>query len=328
MLTRRGAAATVLFALVVVVLALLPGVVGDQVGHALTGLSDASPVWLWLAAFCFVGSVLCTAGAWWSALTLVGGRLSYPDVAARYAVGSLVNSFSPARGGEIVRLALFARALPGEDRAWRTGGVLAVVTALRSAIFAVFVLAAATMGVVPWWPVLVLVGVTSVALAVAVAMRNRMPARSRVAHLLDAFRALGREPRRGAVVAGWFVAATLIRLGAAASIAAAFGVRSPVAAAAIIIPALDLAGLIPIAWGRTSGAVVVALAAHGVPWSAGVATGLAFQAVETAAGITFGIAGVLLLAPFASPRVVRYAAAAASLAVTAGLSATLLLQFA
>lgn len=325
--SRRGLAAAALFALVGVVLALLPNVVGDQVDHAIAGLSDAQPAWLWLAAFCFVGSVLCTAGAWWSALPLVEGRLSYPDVAARYAVGSIVNSFSPVRAGEAVRLALFGRALPGGSRAWRIGGVLGVVTAIRSLIFALFVCGAVVSGAVPLWPVLALVAVTAAAVIVSVAMRDRVPGRGHVAHLLDAFRALGRDPRRGAIVAGWFVAATVIRLGAATSIAAALHVRSPVAAAMIILPALDLAGLIPISWGTTSGAVVVALAAHGVAWRTGVTTGLAFHGVETAAGIAFGVAGALLLAPFASPRVLRYAAGAGSLAVVAALGATLVLQY-
>lgn len=299
-----------------------------SVTHALSSLSDARPAWLWLAAFCFVASVLCTASAWRSALMLVGGRLSFADAAARYACGSLVNSFSPARAGEAVRLALFARALPGEDRAWRTGGVLGVVTAIRSSIFALMVLAAAGVGAVPLWPVLVLVAVTGAAVAAAFALRNRMPAQRHVGHVLDAFRELGRDPRRGAIVAGWFVAATLIRLTAAASIAAALGVRGPVVAAAIIIPALDLAGLIPIAWGTTSGAVVVALAAHGVAWSQGMATGLAFHAVETAAGISFGLAGALLLTPFRARPLARYAAAAATLAIAAGFGTTLFIEYA
>ena len=328
LVTARAVAATALFGLVVVVLALLPNVVGDGVSDALAGLAGAQAVWLWLAAVCFVASFLSTAWAWRAALRLVGGRLSYSDAAARWASGSLVNSFSPVRAGEAVRLALFARALPGGDRGWRTGGVLGVVTAIRSSIFALMVLGAAAAGAVPLWPVIVLAAITAVAVVAALALRNRPSRGRRVAHLLDAFRELGRHPRQGAVVAAWFVAATVIRLVAAASIAAALGVRAPVAAAAIIIPALDLAGLIPISWGITSGTVVVALAAHGVPWSQGVSTGLAFHAVETAAGIAFGIAGALLLAPFRSPRLLRYVAVAASFAVVAGLSATLVLEYA
>ena len=326
--TRRGVVATALFGLVVVVLALLPNLVGGEVGDAIGGLREADPIWLWVAAFCFVGSTLCTASAWRSALTLVGGALPYSDAAARYGVGSLVNSLSPARAGEAVRLALFARALPGRDRAWRTGGVLGVVTAIRALIFALFVLGAAATGGVPLWPVLALGAVSAAAVAVAIAVRNRMPGRSHAGHALDAFHALGREPRRGAAVAGWFAAAAVIRVGAAASIAAALGVPSPLGAALIIIPALDLAGLIPSSWGTTSGAIVVALAAHGVGWGTGVTTGLAFHAVETAAGTAFGIAAVLLLAPFASPRALRFAAAAATFAVAAGLGATLMLQLA
>ena len=58
-----------------------------------------------------------------------------------------------------------------------------------------------------------------------------------------------------------------LRLAAAAAIAAAFGVDRPLAAALLIIPALDLAGILPLTPGNVgvaSAAVAFALKAHGV----------------------------------------------------------------
>ena len=70
------------------------------------------------------------------------------------------------------------------------------------------------------------------------------------AHSLDAFRVLGRCPRAAARIVGWVGLAMALRIAAAAGIAAAFGIDRPLAAALLIIPALDLAGLLPLTPGN------------------------------------------------------------------------------
>jgi hypothetical protein len=101
-----------------------------------------------------------------------------------------------------------------------------------------------------------------------------------------------------------------------------------VLAALLILPALDVAGLIPLSGnvGITSGAVAVALEAHGVQPAHALATGLAFHAVELAAGIACGLAGVVLLAP--RRRVITLAAAGAVACLAAAFTATVLLPLA
>src|SRR5262249_35852065 len=153
-----------------------------------------------------------------------------------------------------------------------------------------------------------------------------------VAHLLDAFRALGREPARGARILGWIVLATLARLGAAAAIAAALGVHGPIAAAVMIVPALDLAGTLPLTPGNvgiTSGAVAMALNAHGVPITVALTAGIAFHAVEMCAGLTSGLASALFLLELQPARRWTVAAAgmAMALALVAAFSATVLVDF-
>jgi uncharacterized membrane protein YbhN (UPF0104 family) len=332
-LSRRVLFASALFAVAAAVVAAMPRLFGDRVGDAVAGLEDARPGWLWLAAFGFLASLLASASGWRSALGLCGGRLSRTDATARYGIGSLVNSLSPARVGEPVRVALFARALEGEDRVWRMGGVFGVIAAVKAVVFGVIVVGAALLGAVPFLPVIVLAGIAVAAVVVAVVARDRTP-RSHVAHLLDAFRELARTPRAGARLVGWIAVATAARFCAAVAIAAALGVHSPVLAALVIIPALDLASLIPLSanFGITSGAVVVALQARGVPLGQAVTTGLAFHAVETAAGISFGLASALLLARFSCQvmrrRMLVLAGAGAVACLTAAFCATVVLPLA
>jgi len=301
----------------------VPELLGSEVRRALAGLSDARPTWLWLAGVCFIGSLAGTAGAWRSAIGLVGGRMGWLDAGARYGIGSLINSFAPARLGDVARLALFSRALDSDERLWRASGSFAVIGAARALVLALLVVAGSIAGALPLWPVLVLIALTGVAALAAVTTRNRK-ARTHVAHVLDAFRALGREPRRGVRLVGWIAFATAARLGAAASVAAALGVRSPLIAALLVVPALDLSGLMPLTPGNVgfaSGAVAMALRAHGVGLTTALTTGIAFHAVETAAGIVFGLASALFLAPFSSAVVRRrttLAVGAATCALLAG----------
>ena len=137
--------------------------------------------------------------------------------------------------------------------------------AARALVLALLIVAGSIAGALPLWPVAVLLAVTALVVIGALMTRNR-PAHTRVAHALDAFRVLGREPRRGACILAWIGLATLARLGAAASIAAALGVPSPLVAAILVVPALDLSGMMPLTPGNVgfaSGAVAMALSRKG-----------------------------------------------------------------
>src|SRR5215207_994711 len=108
---------------IVVVIASMPQLLGDQVSEGFAGLAAASPTWLWTASLGFGLSLAASGWAWRSALMRCGGRTSRLDSAARYGCGSLLNSFAPARLGTALRFALFARVLEGEGRIWTAGGV-------------------------------------------------------------------------------------------------------------------------------------------------------------------------------------------------------------
>src|SRR5947208_2490721 len=74
------------------------------------------------------------------------------------------------------------------------------------------------------------------ATAVSIRARNRDP-HGRAGHLLDSFRALGRNPAAALRLVAWVALSTAGRLAAATAVAAALGLHHPLAAAIVIIPA-------------------------------------------------------------------------------------------
>ena len=329
---RRRLAAAVALTITLVVLVSTPQLLGSRVATAFGALDEADPIWLWLAAVGFLLAVLGAAGSWLSAIRLCGGRLSLGDACARYGTGSLVNTFVPARAGDAVRIGLFSRVLPkGPERLWTTGGAFAALGIARLVVLAGFVVAGALAGALPLWSPLAALGVVAAGVAITVRARGGSHLGGRLSHLLDAFRALRREPRAALRLVGWIALSTAGRLTAATAVGAALEIHRPLVAALVIVPALDVAGILPLTpanVGVTSGAVAVAFQAHGISFTHGLAAGIAFHAVETTVGILFGLASVVWLAPYPSPHARRLAlvavAASGCLAIAGTFSATVL----
>lgn len=324
---RRGTAAAVGLLLVFVAVVATPQLLGHRVGPALDTMRTADAKLLWLAGLGFAVSVLAAAGSWRCAIGLCGGRLSLAEASARYGAGSLVNTFVPARAGDAVRIALFSRALPTSKRVWTAGGACALLGAARAVVLAVLVVGGAAAGVIPLWPLLVAAALVAAGIIAAIAARHSH------AHLLDAFRELGRDRTAAARVVAWIAVSTAGRLVAASSVAAALGIRSPVAAAVVVLLALDVSALVPLGpmnVGLTSTAIAAALHSQGASFTHGLAAGIAFHAIETAVGIMFGLASLLWLAPYSSPGARRVAllagAASWALGIAGAFSATVLVQ--
>jgi uncharacterized membrane protein YbhN (UPF0104 family) len=312
------------------VLVATPQLLGSRVDAAVGSLNQASPTWLWLAGAGFLLSVLGAAGSWLSAIRVCGGKLTLGDACARYGAGSLVNTFVPARAGDALRIGLFSRALPNRERLWTSGGAYAALGAARAVVLAALVIAGSLAGVMPLWPLFVLLGLVGAGVALAV-RASRRPAGGRFSHALDAFSALGREPRAALRLVAWIALSTAGRLAAATAVGAALGIQQPLAAAVVIVPMLEVAGMVPLTPGNigvTSGAIAMAFQAHGVSFTRGLAAGIAFHAVETAVGIMFGIGSVVWLAPYRSPAVRRVvllsSAASWALGIAGAFSATVL----
>lgn len=271
---------------------------GSTLSRALGDVGDAQRGWLWVAAGYFAVSLAFAGGAWRTTLRLCGGRIGMRDSCARYGVGCLVSSLLPGGLGGATRLALYSRALDGEDKVWRAGGSAALVSVSKTIGIGILVAYAAASGAVPRWPLAVIGGV-AVLTALACIFAKGHALRGHVDHVLDAFRALAATPWRALEVLGWGLGATATRVAAATAIAAAFGVHAPLSAALIIVPALAVAALAPITpanVGLASGAVMVALSARGVDGTTALAAGIALNGVETAVGLAMGVFGLTFLA--------------------------------
>ncbi len=329
-LGTRGLAATAALLVALVVAVATPQILGTRVAAAFGALDNADPKWLWLAGIGFAVSVIAAAGSWLSAIRLCGGTLTLPDACARYGAGSLANTFVPFRAGDAIRIGLFSRVLPNRERLLTTGSAFAALGAARSVLLAILVVAGSLTGTLPLWPLFVALGLVTLAAAVSIRARGRDP-EGRAGHLLDSFRALGREPAAALRLVAWIALSTAGRLASATAVAAALGIHHPLAAAVVIVPALEVAGMVPLTPGNvgiTSGAIALAFQSQGVSFTHGLAAGIAFHAVETAVGIMFGIASVVWLAPYRSPglrRVVLLTSAASwALGIAGAFSATVL----
>lgn len=267
-------------------------------GDAVHTIENANPNWLALAAAGFVGATTAAAGSWCCAVRLAGGETTLIDSCARYGAGSLVNTFVPFRAGDAVRIALFSRCVPHEKRVRAATGAFAAIGAARAAVLTALVGAGAIAGAIPLWPLAVLAGLVALAAAAAYFARGHD-----AGHLLDAFKAL--DARTAPRLIAWMAASTVCRYLAAAATCAGLGIHGAFAAAIIILPALDLAGLFPVTPGNvglTSGAIAVALKTHGIAFHDGLAAGIAFHAVETGVGLLFGIFAVAWFAPAITTR--------------------------
>jgi uncharacterized membrane protein YbhN (UPF0104 family) len=110
------------------------------------------------------------------------------------------------------------------------------------------------------------------------------------------------------------------------ALAAALRTPRPLAAAAIIVPALELASLVPLTPGNlgiTSAVVALALKAQGVATAPALAVGVGFHALETIVGVSLGVAGAVKVFRVRVPRVPHFAAIAAVLAIFLTLGAVL-----
>jgi uncharacterized membrane protein YbhN (UPF0104 family) len=303
---------------------------GGRLAGSIALIQHANLPYVWLAAVAFLGSLAASASAWRTTLAGCGGRGSRLDACARYGVGSLLNSFLPARLGDAVRISLFARTVPaGGSVLLVAAGALAAVEIAHVVVQTTLLAVASVFFALPLLPLAALAGGAAAVVGALAILRRHLKQR-RIRHLLEGVDALVRDRRRGARVLGWTVAATICQIAAAAAIAASLGVHSPLTAAVLVTAALDLAGMVPLAPGNigvTSAAVALALQRAGVNPTTAIASGLVFHGVQTLVGVTYGLISTALLtseSASAPRRRVRFVAAGAGVFATAASGAAVL----
>ena len=317
-----GVLVSVVLAVALVAAAASSRMIQGRVGSALDALGGADPNWPAAAGLGFLLAFACTVAAWRAALAASGGTISPRQAAARLGVGSLVNAVAPAKLGDALKIALFARAIDAPGRLRTAGGVYTALAGARALALAAVVVAASATGAVPLWPVFVLCGVVAVVAGFA-AGTSRRNGGSSAGRVLDGLAALVRSPRALVAVLGWTFAMAGMRLVGAAAITVSLGLPHPVLAALVVVPALDLAGIVPLtpgSFGIGSGAVAVALAARGISGAQALGVGIAIQSVETAVSVAVGTVGsIYLLQPNVAFR--RWSARLATAGVSVGLAA-------
>jgi hypothetical protein len=227
------------------------------------------------AAACYAAALLCSAGSW---RALLPTRLRLVDVVSRYGVGSLANTFLPARIGDGVRISLFACVVPGGALA--VLGTVAAVAALRW-------LTLLPLGVAATSDIHVPQGGAAVALvpaAVALLLARR-------GHLVVRRKAC-------AAAAVWVAGIVGTRLLAATSVGLAFGVHGPIAAALLVVPALELTGVIPlgaVGFGVAGGVAALAFHTHGTSAATALTAGFVLHGIESGTALVVGTAGAVSL---------------------------------
>lgn len=325
-LTRRHLTMAALSLALLMVLCLSPSLLGDRVSAAVAGLGAADPARLWIAGLAFAGTSVCGALAWRAALRASGSPLPVTDAAARYAVGCGVNAVAPAHVGSALRVALFGRVTNGG--CWTVSGAAAAVGVTRVVWLGVLIGIGSAGGVLPRWPLLVVGGIVAAATAAGVCSR-RVSLPSRIDQLLVAFRSLAASPRDLAIVAGWALAGAAAKVAAATAVVAALGIDHPLRAALVLVPAVELAAILPLTPGNVgfaSAAVALALGSQGVDSKPALSAGIAFGAVELLTGIVVGAAGALAFAgPWLRPYVRVAAIGAAAIVAAIAFGATVVL---
>jgi uncharacterized membrane protein YbhN (UPF0104 family) len=207
-------------------------------------------------------------------------------------------------------------------------GAAAAVGVTRTVWLGVLIAGGSASGVLPLWPLLAISAIVAGAFAVGVLSR-RVTLPRKIEQLLAAFRSLASSPRDLAIVAGWALAGAAAKVAAATAVVAALGIDNPLRAALVLVPAVELAAVLPITPGNVglaSAAVALALGSQGVDGKTALSAGIAFGAVELLTGMAIGVAGALALAgPWFRPYLRVAAVGAATTIVAIAFGATVLL---
>ncbi len=262
--------------------------------------------WVVVAVVLNLLSVLARALSWNLTIhqALAPPLPTFPQVFSAFGVGLLGNAVLPARAGELARVAVLRRHLPG--RPGTSATLLGTVFAHR--LFDLFPIAllvayVAATAKLPHWAVtgVVIVGAVGLAL-LAAAMLSAHRAHRAAPHGPRTASRLITMARQGLAVlrtpAAAFAAILLQILGwalqllAVWAVTAAFDLDVPLPAAALVLLLMNIATVFPL-WpgnvGLLQAAVALPLVQYGVAYGTGFAFGLVLQAIEMSVGVGVGL---------------------------------------
>jgi uncharacterized protein (TIRG00374 family) len=279
-------------------------------GPSWAGVSDAFSAVRWRWVFTAIGlnllSIVARSIAWRTVIdqAVTPPRPRFRLVFAAFSVGLFANAVLPGRIGELARVAVLNRRMPGRRGMWATlvGTVFAhrvfdLVPVLALIVYVIFA------AKIPQWAVtslaiFVVVGIGLLAFAIASAKQpNRSPLDG-----LGAVRRLVTMVRYGLSVlhtplaaaqavffqsTGWFC-----QLLAVWTAMRAFHIHLGLAAAALVLVLMNVATIFPL-WpgnfGLVQAAVALPLGQYGVSYARGFAYGIGLQAIEASVGVGIGV---------------------------------------
>src|SRR5438105_8357207 len=133
--------------------------VAAQLRLALAQLGSADRGWIALALVGFAGSLGGAIVAWWVVTRSCGARGGKLDAIFRFGVGAVVQILTPARLGDAVRVALFARTVDADGPVLRVGGAYAMLEGARAVALGLLLAAAWLTGGMSFWPVTIVAAV-------------------------------------------------------------------------------------------------------------------------------------------------------------------------
>jgi uncharacterized membrane protein YbhN (UPF0104 family) len=251
-----------------------------------------------------LGSLVLRSLVWRNVLAAAYADRHVPvvSVAASYAAGSALNAFTPARGGDVVKLVLVRTCIAGSTLATIVAS-FSVLLVLDGVISGGLISGLWALGVLPalpafpsvdaWW--LVPAGLVPLGLALARKVRPEL-VRSALAHVAQGL-AIVRAPRRYLTtvlplqLAGW-----VCRLGVVFLVLAAFNIHVGIETAIVLVVLNGLAAAIPIPGGGGTQQVLAAYVLASVTTVAeAVSFSLSLQLGVTIVNTVGGMFAMLLL---------------------------------
>ncbi|HEY6963077.1 MAG TPA: lysylphosphatidylglycerol synthase transmembrane domain-containing protein [Gaiellaceae bacterium] len=278
---------------------------GPDWGTVRDAFTAVSWAWVAIAIGLNLLSVLARSVAWDAAIeqSLEPPRPAFPLVFSAFCVGLFGNAVLPGRVGELARVAVLRRRMPGRKGATPTliGSVFAhrVFDLFPAATLVVWVLFAAK---IPSWAyrglaLALIVGAVLFGIAVLLARRQHRdldglgPFRVLLARSRQGL-AVMRAPRAALKAGAFQYLGWGCQLFAVWSAMRAFQIHEALAAAGLVLVLMNVATIFPI-WPGNVGLVQVAVATplvnYGVDYGKGIAFGIGLQAIEASVGIGIGL---------------------------------------
>ena len=273
-------------------------------------VSDAFRVVRWRWVFVAIGlnllSVLARSLGWRTVINqaVEPPRPPYRLVFAAFSVGLFANAVLPGRIGELARVAVLTRRMPGRRGIWATlvGTVFAhrLFDLVPVLALIVYVLFAAK---IPQWAVtslaiFVVVGVGLFAFAFATAKQpDRSPldgvgAARRLLTMVRYGLSVMHKPLAAAEAVFFQSVGWLFQLFAVWTAMRAFHIHEGLAAAGLVLLLMNVATIFPL-WpgnvGLVQAAVALPLVQYGVSYARGFAFGIGLQAIEASVGVGVGM---------------------------------------